>query len=103
MRPEHALRARVTMDEVIQAVGTAKGEKWADFESRYGDTGAALAMWVARRCTGLTLHQIGEAAGGRDYAAVGMATLRLERRLKHAKSLRRELARVSQLLDVLMP
>jgi len=99
---KRALRARVTMDEVIGAVETARGETWEEFGSRRGDTGSALVMWVARRCTGLTLREIGEAAGGKDYAAVGMAIRRLERRFPEDKPLRQHLDTVSSLLHVKM-
>jgi len=99
---KRALRKRVTMDEVIRAVEQAKGEDREEFGSRHGDTGMALVMWVARRCTGLTLREIGEAAGGRDYAAAGMAIRRLERRLAKDGPLRQQLQRVSDLLHVKM-
>ena len=99
---KRALRARVAMGEVIQAVEAVKGESWQQFGTRHGDTGAALAMWAARRCTGLTLCEIGEGTGGRDYAAVGMAIMRLDQRLKHDRSLRTQVDRLSQLLHVEM-
>lgn len=41
------------------------------------------------RCTGLTLRELGEAAGGMDYTAVSMAVKRLEERLGSDKVLRR--------------
>ena len=41
-------------------------------KDRYGDLGLALAMWAARRYTGLTLKDIGAALDGFDYAAVAI-------------------------------
>ena len=44
-----------------------------------------MAQWLARRYTGATLRKIGEAMGGCDYAAVGMAISRFEARLKRER------------------
>ena len=52
------------------------GEPWATFCERHGDKRRDLALWVARRCTGLTLGELGQKAGGLDYAAVTMAVRR---------------------------
>ena len=90
------------MEAVIKAAERVKGEDWETFRARHGDPGAALVMLVARRCTGLTLREIGEALGGRDYAAVGMAIKRLDRRLSEDKLLRRQLAVMSEMLNVEM-
>ena len=49
-------------------------------KDRCGDLGLALAMWAARRHTGLTLKDIGAALDGFDCAAVAMAVRRLESR-----------------------
>ena len=35
-----------------------------------------MVIWVARRCRGLTLAELGRMAGGMDYAAVTMAVRR---------------------------
>ncbi len=42
----------------------AREERWAQFAGRHGDPGRAMALYVARRCTGLTLRALGKAAGG---------------------------------------
>jgi len=80
------LRARLRTEQIIAAVEQVKGERWEQFRERYGDPGAALVMWVARRHTGLTLRQIGAALGGIDYAAVSMAVQRLETRARHDRA-----------------
>ena len=99
---KRALRARIGIDEVIRTVEGIKGERWLAFGNRHGDPGAALVMWLARRCTGLTLRQIGEAVGGRDYAAVGMAVRRGERRVRKDKLLRQQLQQAAEMLHVKM-
>jgi len=46
-------------------------------------------LCMARENTGLTLRELGEAAGGMDYAAVGEAVRRLKQRLKEDRSIRK--------------
>ena len=94
-----AVRGRRSWGEVVRAVEQVRGEKWEAFASRRGDPGLALALYVGRRCTGLTLRALGEAAGGMDYNAVGMAISRLERRLSREGPLRRMAERI---LDEMM-
>lgn len=89
-----ALRARRSWAEVVRAVEKVRGEKWEQFAGRHGDPGRALALYVARRCTGLTLSALGEAAGGMDYTAVSMAVKRFEQRLGRDKALRRTAERL---------
>jgi hypothetical protein len=84
-----AARGRKTWGEVVRALEQARGERWEEFAQRRGDPGLALALYVARRSTGLTLRALGEAAGGMDYNAVGMAIQRFERRLAKESTLRR--------------
>jgi len=79
-----------------------RGEDWNDFAERWGDPGAALAMWVARRCTGLTLCEIGEGIGGRDYAAVAMAIRRVDSRLSRDRVLRAQATQICEVLNVKM-
>lgn len=85
-----AARGRRSWAEVVRAVEQVKGERWEQFAPRRGDSGLALALYVGRRCTGLTLRALGKAAGGMDYNAVGMAARRLEQRLPKDPSLRRQ-------------
>lgn len=91
-----ALRRRGSWAEVVRAVEQARREPWEQFAGRHGDAGLAMALYVARRRTGLTLRALGEAAGGMDYTAVGMAIKRFEQRLAGEKALR---AMVEPLLE----
>jgi len=82
------LRERKSWAEVVQTVEKARGQKWEEFAGRHGDAGLAMALYVARRRTGMTLRALGEAAGGMDYTAVSMAVKRFEQRLLKEKPLR---------------
>jgi REP element-mobilizing transposase RayT len=90
------LRRRFTFEEVRQAVEFVKGEKWADFAGRHGDSGRALVYKAARDYAGMTLAEIGAKCNGEDYAAVGMAIRRLEHRLKQDKALSRMWRKVAE-------
>ena len=68
---------------------SARGGGEGVCRAAWGPPGRALASYVAQRCTALTLRELGEAAGGMDYAAVSMAVKRLQERLGRDKALRR--------------
>jgi len=70
------LRQRISFDEVVKVVERLSGEQWDEFRERHGDKRRDLVLWVARRCTGLTLEELGQVAAGMDYAAVTMAIRR---------------------------
>jgi len=78
MAGKRAYRERARMEDVIRKVEKEKGEGWGSFRDRHGDWGRDLALWLARRTTGMTLSQIGKQAGGLDYATVGMAIRHFE-------------------------
>ena len=67
---------------VIELVAKEKGEPWEKFHNRHGDWGRDVALWLGRRRCGLTLQELGEAAGGVSYPAVGEAVRKIERRRK---------------------
>ena len=96
------LRERVSLEQVTAAVARARGEDWEKLANRWGDPAVALAMWIARRCAGLTLCEIGEGIGGRDYAAAAMAIRRMDARLGRDEALRYQVAQVSKVSNVEM-
>ncbi len=75
---------------MVEAVEGYRGEPRTDWLDRHGDWGKWMVLRVARAHTGMTLAQLGEAIGGKDYAAVSVglktfdAKLRKDRRLKKA-------------------
>lgn len=75
------LRRRVSFDDVVQAVEKVRGVKLAEFITRRGDEGRPLLIWGCRVYAGLTLREIGDHFGGRDYAAISVMLKRFERRL----------------------
>ena len=60
-----------------------------------------LALWqLARERTGLTLRELGQALGGKDYAAVSVGLKRFEKRLGQRKPLTQIYRRSQNLLHV---
>ena len=73
----------------MAVVEEAKEGPWDRFHSRYGDEGRPLALYLARKRSGLTLCEIGEKAGGVEYKAVSAAVQRFAKRLESDQSLLR--------------
>ena len=75
------LAAPVSLARILQVVERQRGQDWASFAQRHGDWGRDLALYVARKRSGLTLRQIGAGLGGVEYKAAGKAIQRFEARL----------------------
>ncbi|MBM3833269.1 MAG: hypothetical protein FJ403_08350 [Verrucomicrobia bacterium] len=93
------LRPQLSWEEVIGAVERVKEENWEEFRDRHGDWGRDMAFWLGRRAGRLRLKQMGELAGGLDYATVGSAISRFGRRLKAEKALAAKLAEAQKHLS----
>ena len=94
------LRRMHTFAEVRQAVEKVKGESWAAFAGRHGDWGRDVALVLARECAGMTLKELGQAAGGLDYAAVSEAVRRMEIRRKQERAIKTAFNQVLQILNI---
>ena len=81
----------VSWARIIAVVEPAKRERWREFSGRHGDWGRDAALWLGRGTGRLSLAQLGELAGGMDYAAVGQAVSRFDKRLLKEPALRRQM------------
>jgi putative transposase len=70
------LRELVSFEEVIAAVEKARGASWASFNQKHGDRGRDLALYLARRATGMTATELAQAVGLKSHAHVSMAVKR---------------------------
>jgi hypothetical protein len=70
------LRKRISYDQMVSIVEEICGEDISDMMARRGGHGKPLLLWAARQYCGMTLKEIGVAAGGMDYNAVSMAISR---------------------------
>jgi putative transposase len=82
------LRRRVEVEMVRGWVEQIKGEPWKLFARRHGDWGCALFLWGARRLCGLTLRELGAAAGGVAFSAVSKLVRRFEQQAAQDAALR---------------
>ena len=88
--------SRVAFEDIVEAVERTKGEAWSQFNGRYGDWGTAMALYLARQHSGLTLREIGECAGGMAYKAVSAQVSRFKKRLTDDAWLRRKVSQCQQ-------
>ena len=100
MPEKRGLRKQVDFEDVVAVVERLTGERWPDFCERHGDKRRDLVLWVARRCTGLTLAELGRKAGGMDYAAVTMAVRRFLPACQRDKTLARLSEKVIKTIDM---
>jgi REP element-mobilizing transposase RayT len=90
------LLPRIDWQRIIAALEEARGESWEDFSHRHGDWGRDAALWLGRRHGRYRLGELGELAGGMDYAAVGQAVSRFGKRLAQGGSLPRQVAGIEK-------
>jgi len=83
-------------ERVIEIVAVEKGEPWDQFRDRHGDWGRDVALWLGRHHCGLTQAELGAAAGGISYPAVGHAVRQIERKRQTDPALARLVTRLEQ-------
>ena len=66
---------------------------------RHGDWTRDAALWLGRRHGRYTLAELGQLAGGMDYAAVGQAVSRFAKRLQQDDPLKRSVAELESKLS----
>ena len=69
-------------------------------KGKRGDWGRGAVFYLARKYAGMTLKEIGEAAGGIKYPAVGQLVKRFERWLHADRTLRGEVEQLERMLNV---
>ncbi|HXJ76745.1 MAG TPA: transposase [Candidatus Dormibacteraeota bacterium] len=90
------LQPKLAWTAIVSALEKAKGESWAEFSGRHGDWGRDAALWLGRKRGRYTLGELGQLAGGMDYAAVGQAVSRFGKHLERQSELRRNIAKVEK-------
>lgn len=66
------------MDALVAIIERLRDEDFTTFMARRGDWLNRCFCWLCY--SGMTLSEVGEAAGGMDYKAVAMAIKRLKKR-----------------------
>ena len=90
------LGPRLIWAGIVAAVEKVKGEDWAEFSGRHGDWGRDAALWLGRKRGRYKLSELGQLAGGMDYAAVGQAVSRFDKRVSQGGDLKRNLVKVER-------
>ena len=94
------VRQRCRFEDIVAGAESLASDKWERMKSRHGDWWKWLVMRTARRYAGMTLAEIGEQAGGMDYAAVSIGLKRFEIRLAHDKTIEKAGQKLVELLNV---
>jgi REP element-mobilizing transposase RayT len=85
------LRRHSDFAQVRRAVAAARGEPWEAWRDRYGDWGRDAVLYLGRKRCGMSLRELGEAAGGIDYRSVSSALRKFQERLARDKGVARQL------------
>jgi putative transposase len=72
-----------------RVVEILKGEPWHAFADRYGDWGRDLGLWLGRRHGAMTLKELAEEVGMRNYRGVETVLNNFERRLRTDQTLQK--------------
>jgi putative transposase len=90
----------VNWEEIVMAIEEQRGQSWEELVKSRGNDAEAIAIWFARRRGGMRLEEIGERLGKKSYHAVAIKNSRFERRLIQEKTLRMEIDKIAQRLNV---
>ena len=102
-RVQPAVRAwkrLLPFERVRACVAEAKGAPWAQFFERRNDWGRDVALCLGWRHCGLTLPELGTAAGGLSGAATAKAVHRMEQRLQRDRTLARIVQQLETTLSI---
>ena len=91
-----AWKRLLPFERVRACVVETKGEPWDRFCDQRKDWGRDVALCLGWRHCGLTLPELGAAAGGLSGAATAKAVRRMEQRLQRDRSL----AKIVQQLEI---
>lgn len=97
---KRAMHYRYEWLDIVKMVEKEKGSSWEDFSELRGDWGRGAIYYFARKYTGMTLAEIGHAAGGVNYPAVSQMVKRFKNRLATDKALERSIKNIDQMLKI---
>jgi hypothetical protein len=95
-----AARSRRSWQDVVKAVERQRGTSWEAFSAVRGDWGKAAVFYFARRYAGMTLKDVGDAAGGVKYPAVSQLLKRFEKRISADRTLRQHVSAIDRMLKI---
>jgi REP element-mobilizing transposase RayT len=95
-----AARRRKSWADVVDAVERQKRMTWDEFSHVRGDWGKAAVFYFARMYSGMTLKEVGDAAGGVKYPAVSQLVKRFEKRVDEDSGLRKKVNEIENILNI---
>ena len=95
-----AVRRRKSWEDIVGAVEKQRGMSWGEFSTVRGDWGKAVVFYLARMYAGMTLKEVGNAAGGVNYPAVSQLVKRLEKRMNEDVQLRELVGEIEEVLNI---
>jgi len=105
-REQHGVRQfavkRPKLQEIIANAERLQGRSWNEIRDRHGDPGRDLVLFAGRHFCGLTLRELAEAAGMKEYGAASTAIRRFERELGQSKEIQGQLQRLCEMSNVQM-
>ena len=93
------LQRHLKWSDIVATLEQAKEQTWGQFCQLHGDWGRDAALWLGRKRGGYTLAELGQLAGGMDYAAVGQAVSRFGKRLHQPGKLQRSFTKIESKLS----
>ena len=94
------LKERVRFDPVVEAVEAYRGVAREDWLDRHGDWGKWMVLRVARAHTGMTLIELGDVVGGKDYAAVSAGLRYFDQKFCKDKALKKAHRAIIEFLNL---
>lgn len=94
------LKRRIRFEDVLRAVEVSRGESRSAWLARHGDWGKWMVLRVARTHTGMTLAELGEAIGGKDYAAVAVGLKTFDRKYQKERGLQDAYRAIAKILNL---
>lgn len=94
------LQHRLEFEDVVKGVEAFRGEGHTSWLDRHGDWGKWMVLRIARMYTGMTLAELGEAIGGKDYAAVSTGLRTFDRKLNRDRMLKKAYNEIVKNLNV---
>jgi putative transposase len=87
-------------EEIQAAVEKVWGLDWKQICQRHGDMGRDIGLLMGRQCSGMTLEELGQRAGGITYAAAYEAIRRMEQRATKERVVKEKIKVIRQLLNI---
>jgi putative transposase len=95
-----ASQGTLSWEQITSAVSRLWSQDWETLRAGYGNNALGAALYLGRNYSDRTLRELGQLAGGMQYAAVTMSVRRFTKRLETDRSLAKKVKRLEKMLLV---